>query len=52
MKVMRAIELGKTYRDGEKETEVLRQINLEIEAGEFIAIAGPSGSGKSTLLGL
>lgn len=49
---MRAIELGKTYRDGEKETEVLRQINLEIEEGEFVTIAGPSGSGKSTLLGL
>ncbi len=52
MKIMRAIELGKTYRDGEKETEVLRQINLEIEEGEFVTIAGPSGSGKSTLLGL
>jgi len=52
MKIMRAIELSKTYRDGEKETEVLRHINLSIDEGEFVAIAGPSGSGKSTLLGL
>lgn len=52
MKIMRAIELGKTYRDGEKETEVLRQINVSIDESEFVAILGPSGSGKSTLLGL
>src|SRR5690348_8382847 len=33
-------------------TYVLRQINLDIAAGEFITIMGPSGAGKSTLLGI
>lgn len=35
---------------GEVETEVLKDINLTINQGEFISIMGPSGSGKSTLL--
>src|SRR5215471_15477713 len=33
-------------------TYVLRQINLDIAAGEFITVMGPSGAGKSTLLGI
>jgi putative ABC transport system ATP-binding protein len=38
------------YNAGANRTFVLRDINLEIEQGEFISIMGPSGSGKSTLL--
>lgn len=44
--------LGKHYLRGEQIVEVLRDINLSILEGEFIALMGPSGSGKSTLLNL
>jgi len=43
-------ELTKAYRTADIETTALSNINLEVSAGEFIAIMGPSGCGKSTLL--
>ena len=42
--------INKTYRNGDQELRVLKDINLEVEEGEFVAIMGPSGSGKSTLM--
>jgi ABC-type lipoprotein export system ATPase subunit len=47
---MRGVE--KCYQTKAGFTYVLRQIDLEVEAGEFITIMGPSGAGKSTLLAI
>jgi putative ABC transport system ATP-binding protein len=44
--------ISKTHIAGEVQTTALDRIDLEIEAGEYVAITGPSGCGKSTLLGL
>ena len=44
--------VDKTYKRGKETINVLHDLNLEIAAGEFLAITGPSGSGKSTLLNL
>src|SRR5580658_10307402 len=44
--------LSKVYRTTEVETAALRDINLEVAVGEFIAVMGPSGCGKSTFLNI
>ena len=50
--MIQAEGLTKTIDTGAHRVEILRGIDLEVPAGEFVAIMGPSGSGKSTLLGL
>src|SRR5579862_833788 len=42
----------KSYRRGRQTVEVLHNLDLEVAAGEFLALMGPSGSGKTTLLNL
>jgi putative ABC transport system ATP-binding protein len=44
--------LVKNYVRGKQRVEVLHSLNLEVEAGQFLALMGPSGSGKTTLLNL
>ena len=44
--------LAKTYLMADRRLEVLRGIDLEIRAGEIVALTGPSGAGKSTFLHL
>ena len=50
--VIKARSLSKVYRLGKTNVTALSQINLEVQTGDFMAIAGPSGSGKTTLLNL
>ncbi|AKI97452.1 ABC transporter ATP-binding protein [Kosmotoga pacifica] len=50
MAIVFAKKLCKVYNSGEVKVEALKDIDLEIEEGEILAIIGPSGCGKSTLL--
>ena len=52
MNVLEFRNVTKSYQDGNKEIEALKETNFKIEEGQFIAIIGPSGSGKSTFLTL
>jgi putative ABC transport system ATP-binding protein len=45
-------KIYKSYKTPEGELPILFDLNLDVNAGEFISIMGPSGSGKSTFLGI
>jgi len=50
--LVRVRHLDKMYHRGSEEIHVLQGLNLDVDAGEFVAFMGPSGSGKTTLLNL
>jgi NitT/TauT family transport system ATP-binding protein len=52
MATLQAHQLGMTYRTRRGPLEALRQVDLTVPAGEFVAVVGPSGSGKSTFVRL
>lgn len=50
--MIQLIDVYKTFPQGNSEIQVLKKINLTINAGEFVSIMGRSGSGKSTLMNI
>ena len=51
-KILKINGLEKTYKSGQKQLTVLKDISFDVEKGQTFSIVGPSGSGKTTLLGL
>ena len=52
MAILRLTDICKDYQQGREPVRVLKNINLSVEKGEYLAIMGPSGSGKTTLMNI
>ena len=52
MRILKLTDICKDYMQGKEPVRVLKNINLEVEQGDYIAIMGPSGSGKTTLMNI
>ncbi len=52
MEILKTVQLSKSYGHAEAKVEALKNVNISVKQGEFVAIVGASGSGKSSLLHL
>ena len=52
MTILKLTDICKDYLQGKQTVRVLKNINLTVEQGDYLAIMGPSGSGKSTLMNI
>ena len=52
MAILKLTDICKDYQQGKEPVRVLKNINLTVERGDYLAIMGPSGSGKTTLMNL
>ena len=50
--ILQLTDICKDYYQGKEPVRVLKNINLQVEKGDYIAIMGPSGSGKTTLMNI
>lgn len=50
--IIKLEKINKSYQKGKTSLHILKDIDLQVEQGEFVAILGPSGSGKSTLMNI